>query len=93
MDHTETKAIVHLESLGLHILTKKVHLPSCEVKFLGIWCKGWTAGILPETLTTLDHTGRLGNKELQHAIQLLMFWEKKNISDFSVIHGIIPYMI
>lgn len=93
MDQTETKIIAHLESLGLHILTEKVHAPSCEVKFLGIWCKGWTTGIPPETLTTLDQIGMPGNeKELQHSIQLLLF-RRKHIPDFSIIHGIIPYMI
>lgn len=45
VDQIETKLIVHLESLGLHILTKKVHLPSSEVEFLDIWCKGQTTGI------------------------------------------------
>ncbi|RMC15211.1 hypothetical protein DUI87_07395 [Hirundo rustica rustica] len=30
VDQTETKIIAHLDILGLHILTEKVHLPSCE---------------------------------------------------------------
>ncbi|KAF1422271.1 hypothetical protein FQV24_0000440, partial [Spheniscus mendiculus] len=47
------------------------------VKFLGIWWRGGTVCIPPETLTTLEQVGMPGNKrELQHALGLLVFWRK-----------------
>ncbi|KAF1439457.1 hypothetical protein FQV07_0011950, partial [Pygoscelis papua] len=45
--------------------------------FLGIWWKGGTVCIPPETLTTLEQVQMPGNKkELQHALGLLVFWRK-----------------
>ena len=82
---TQTKIITHLESLELQILAEKAQLPSSEVKFLGIWWRGGTVSIPPETLTTLEKVGIPGNKrEFQHALGLLVFW-RKHIPDFSII--------
>ncbi|KAK4810691.1 hypothetical protein QYF61_007491 [Mycteria americana] len=75
----------HLEGLGLQIPVEKVQLPAPEVKFLGIWWKGGTVCIPPETLTTLEQVRVPKNKkELQHALGLLVFW-RKHIPDFSII--------
>ena len=82
---TQTEIITHLENLGLQIPAEKVQLPSSEVKFLGIWWRGGTVCIPPETLTTLEEVKSPENKkELQHALGLLVFW-RKHIPDFSII--------
>ncbi|KFQ79909.1 hypothetical protein N335_04046, partial [Phaethon lepturus] len=82
---TQSEIIDHLENLGLQIPTEKVQLPSSEVKFLGIWWRGGTICIPPETLTTLEQVKMPENKkELQHALGLLVFW-RKHIPDFSII--------
>ncbi|KAM9590605.1 uncharacterized protein ACIBXB_005796 isoform 2-T2 [Morphnus guianensis] len=82
---TQREIVSHLENLGLQIPAEKVQLPSPEVKFLGIWWKGGTVCIPPETLSTLEQVKMPENKkELQHALGLLVFW-RKHIPDFSII--------
>ncbi|KFQ60250.1 hypothetical protein N334_02530, partial [Pelecanus crispus] len=82
---TQTKIIAHLESSEPQILTEKIQLLSSEVRFLGIWWRGGTVCVPPETLTTLEQVKSPGNKtELQHALGLLVFW-RKHIPDFSII--------
>ncbi|KAK4806973.1 hypothetical protein QYF61_027340 [Mycteria americana] len=85
VEKTQKNIIAHLEGLGLQIPVEKVQLPAPEVKFLGIWWKGGTVCIPPETLTTLEQVRVPENKkELQHALGLLVFW-RKHIPDFSII--------
>ncbi|KAK4806458.1 hypothetical protein QYF61_013951 [Mycteria americana] len=85
VEKTQKNIITHLEGLGLQIPVEKVQLPAPEVKFLGIWWKGGTVCIPPETLTTLEQVRVPENKkELQHALGLLVFW-RKHIPDFSII--------
>ncbi|KAK4806487.1 hypothetical protein QYF61_013980 [Mycteria americana] len=85
VEKTQKNIITHLEGLGLQIPVEKVQLPAPELKFLGIWWKGGTVCIPPETLTTLEQVRVPENKkELQHALGLLVFW-RKHIPDFSII--------
>lgn len=82
---TQAEVITHLEELGLQIPDEKLQLPSCEAKFLGIWWRGGTVCIPPETLTTLKWVKMPGNKrELQHALGLLVFW-RKHFPNYSII--------
>ncbi|KFQ15733.1 hypothetical protein N330_08820, partial [Leptosomus discolor] len=69
--------ISHLEKCGLRIPEGKRQGPSLEVKFLGIWWKGGTVCIPPDTLSNPDQIKTPDNrKELQHALGLLVFWRK-----------------
>lgn len=81
---TQAEMVIHLENLRVQIPAEKAQLSTLEVKFWGIWSSRGSVHIPTETLTTLEWVKMPENKELKHALDFLISWNKQ-IPDFSII--------